>query len=210
MLPISNIEFLSISAPNMDRSVNWGELFQRCGKLTTIEVNGDGSSGLLKELAPPKPKKTPSSGKGRKRKLGTRAVPAPAPSSNATTADTPVPIFPKLTSLSLRNLDFGDELGDRPAVLFDSLSTALRRRRACKVPLKMLGIDHCIVTTNRANVLRKLVPEFVRHGHEGSSLGEFDDFGYFLDVGTEDRWGDYYVGSTQAEWEWWENYSDGW
>jgi len=37
-----------------------------------------------------------------------------------------------------------------------------------------------------------------------------DDFGYFLDVGSEDRWGDYSFGSTQAEWEWLENYSDGW
>ncbi|KAI0284063.1 hypothetical protein BC826DRAFT_170889 [Russula brevipes] len=210
MLPISNIEFLSISASNADPSVNWGGLFQRCAKLTTIEANGDGTSSLLKELAPPKPKKAASGGKGRKGKLGNEGVPAPAPSSNATAADTPVPIFPNLASLSLRNLDFGDKLGDRPGVLFDALSIMLRRRRACKVPLKMLGIDHCIVTTNRANALRKLVPEFVRHGYEGSSLDEFDDFGYFLDVGSEDRWGDYSFGSTQAEWEWLENYSDGW
>jgi hypothetical protein len=106
MLPISNIEFLSISAPEMDRSVNWGELFQRCAKLTTIEANGHGASGLLKELAPPKPKKAPSGGKGRKRKLDNRGVPAPASSSHTATADMPVPIFPKLTSLFLKNLDF--------------------------------------------------------------------------------------------------------
>jgi hypothetical protein len=42
----------------------------------------------------------------------------------------------------------------------------------------MLRIDYCIVTTNRANALGKLVPEFVQHGYEseGSSLDEFDDF----------------------------------
>jgi hypothetical protein len=187
MLPISNIEFLSISAPNMNRSVNWGELFQRCAKLTTIEVNGDGTSGLLKELAPPKFKKAPSGGKGRKRKLGNRAIPGPAPSSNATTADTPVPIFPKLTSLSLRNLDF-DEPGDRPPVLFDALSTTLRRRRACDVPLKMLRFD-CFIWPNRATSLRKLVPKFVQQGHEASPDG-YDDFVDLSDASTEDRWGD--------------------
>ncbi|KAI0280966.1 hypothetical protein BC826DRAFT_437185 [Russula brevipes] len=71
MLPISNIEFLSIRDPEMDHSVYWGELFQRCAQLTTIEANGHGTSGLLKELAPPKPEKAPSSEEGRKRKLDT-------------------------------------------------------------------------------------------------------------------------------------------
>jgi hypothetical protein len=165
MLPISNIEFLSISAPEMDQSVNWGELFQRCAKLTTIEANGYGASGLLKELVPPKPKKAPSGEKGRKRKLDNRGVPAPASSSHTATADMPVPIFPKLTSLFLKNLDFC-EPAHRPDALYDALSTMLRRRRACKVPLKMLRIDNCFITTNRANALGKLVPEFVQHGYE--------------------------------------------
>jgi hypothetical protein len=157
MLPISNIEFLSISAPDVVRPVNWGELFQRCAKLTTIEASGRGTIGLLKELTPPKPKKATSRGKGRKRKLDNRGFPVPAPSGHSATADTPMPIFPRLTSLFLMRLDFG-EPAHCPGVLYDTLSTTLRRRKACKVPLKMLGIDHCIITTNRANALGRARP----------------------------------------------------
>jgi hypothetical protein len=196
MLPISNIEFLSISARKMDRSINWGELFQRCAKLTTIEVNGHGASGLLKELRPPKPKKAPSGEKGRKRKLDDRG-PAPASSSHTTTADTPVPIFPKLTSLFLNDLDFSEPNYHPDAVyVYEVLSTMLRRRRACEVPLRMLRIYNCIVTTNRANALGKLVPEFAWHRDgnesesEGSSLDESDDFADLSDVSTEDGWED--------------------
>jgi hypothetical protein len=188
ILPISNIEFLSIRAPDMVRSVNWGELFQRCAKLTTIEVTGGGTSGLLGELTPPKPKKAPSDGEGRKKKLDNRGVPAPASSSNAATADTPMPIFPKLTFLFLRDLNFG-EPAPRSEALYDALLTTLRRRRACKVPLKMLRIDSSI-STNRVNALGKLVPEFLRNGHKVASLDEFDEFGDLSDVGTEDRSGD--------------------
>ncbi|KAI0280964.1 hypothetical protein BC826DRAFT_975018 [Russula brevipes] len=174
MLPISNIEFLSISAPNMDRSVNrqWGEHFQRCVKLTTIEANRHGASGLLKELAPPKPKKAPSGGKGRKRKLDDRGVPVPASSSHTATADTPVPIFPKLTSLCLKNLDFGRPT-HHPDPIYGALSNMLRWRRACEVPLKMLRMDHCFITTNRTDALRKLVPEFVQHGHPPPTKADY-------------------------------------
>jgi hypothetical protein len=190
MLPISNIEFLSINAPEIDRSVNWGELFQRCAKLTTIEANGHGASGLLKELAPPKPRQAE---KGRKRKLDDRGVPARSSSSHTATADMPVPIFPELTSLFVKDLDFS-EPGHHPDALYDALSTMLRRRRACEVPLKMLRIYNCIVTTNRANALGKLVPEFARNGNEseseGSSLDESDDFDDLSDVSTEDGWED--------------------
>ncbi|KAI0289294.1 hypothetical protein BC826DRAFT_1177413 [Russula brevipes] len=193
MLPISNIEFLSISALKMDRSIDWGELFQRCAKLTTIEANGHGASGLLKELTPPKPKKAPSGEKGRKRKLNDRGVPASASSSHTTTADMPVPISPKLMSLFLSNMNFCGP-AHHPGALYDTLSTMLRRRRACKVPLKMLIIDDCIITTDRANALGALVPEFVQHWNEseGSSLDESDDFDDPSDVGTstEDSWGD--------------------
>ncbi|KAI0289299.1 hypothetical protein BC826DRAFT_1107158 [Russula brevipes] len=197
MLPISNIEFLFIraQAPEMDPNLNWGELFQRCAKLTTIEANGQGASRLLKELAPPKPEKAPSSEEGRKRKLDNRAVPAPASSSQTATADIPVPIFPKLTSLILKNLDFSESAHHRD-VLYGVLSTMLRRRMACEVPLKMLRMDHCFITADRADALGALVPEFVEHGYDSeTTFGDSDDFDAFEDLSdfsasTEDRWGD--------------------
>jgi hypothetical protein len=179
MLPISNIEFLSINAPQMIRSVNWGEPFQRCAKLTTIEAIGRGTSDLLNDLTPPKP----------------------APSENAITAETPIPIFPSLTSLFLMKLDFG-----RPThpsgTLHGVLSIALRRRKTCEVPLKTLSINRCVITTDLANALGKLVPEFLWNGGEGPSFDEFDEFGDLSGVmGTENRWGDYYfISSSPAEW----------
>ncbi|KAI0289295.1 hypothetical protein BC826DRAFT_631265 [Russula brevipes] len=202
MLPISTIEFLSIRAPHKVPSVNWGDLFQRCAKLTTIEVNGYGASVLLKELAPPEPKKVPPGEKSRKRKLDDRGVPVPVPasSSHTVTADTPVPIFPKLTSLFLTNLEFC-EPAHLPGTLYDVLSTMLRRRSAFKVPLKMLRIDDCSIATKRANALGELVPEFVQHGCEASVLNQFDNFGDLSDVSIQDRWE---ASITQAEWEWWE------
>ncbi|KAI0289297.1 hypothetical protein BC826DRAFT_1107155 [Russula brevipes] len=181
------------NALNMDRSVDWGDLFQRCVKLSTIEADGHGASRLLKELAPPKPKKAARGGKGRKGKLNDRGVPAPASSSHTATADMPVPIFPKLTSLLLKDQDLCEPAHGRGA-LDDALSTMLRRRRACMVPLKMLRIEDCFITTKRANALGKLVPEFVQHGNklDSSSLDESDDFDDPSDVGTntEDSRGD--------------------
>ncbi|KAI0289292.1 hypothetical protein BC826DRAFT_1187913 [Russula brevipes] len=199
MLPLSNIEFLSINhAFGMDRSVNWSELFQRCAKLTTIEANGRGASCLLKELAPPKPKKAASGEKGRKRKLNDRRVPASASSSHTTTANMPVPIFPNLTCLFINDHHLCEPAHHPGAsALYDALLTMLRRRRACKVPLKMLKIEDCFdqfITTDRAKALRKLVPKFLQYGIEsdGSSLDESDDFDDLSDVGTstEDSWGD--------------------
>jgi hypothetical protein len=158
-------------------------------KLTMIEANGLGASGLLKELAPPKPKKVPSGEKGRKRKLNDRGVPAPASSSHTATADMPVPIFPELTSLCLKDLDFSEPDRYRDS-LYDLLSTMLRRRRACKVPLKMLRIGHSLITTNRANALGKLVPEFVQNGNETYSHAKSDDSGDLSNASTEDLWED--------------------
>ncbi|KAI0290892.1 hypothetical protein BC826DRAFT_517712 [Russula brevipes] len=208
MLPISNIEFLSISASTVVRPVNWGELFQRCVKLTTIEATGQGTIGLLKELTPPKPKKATSRGKGRKRQLDNRGFPVPEPSGHSATADTAMPIFPRLTSLFLMRLDFGEPTHS-PGV-YDALSTMLWRRKACKVPLKKLGIDSCTITADRANALGELVPEFVWNVDEGASSDESDDSDDFSDVmgmGSEDRWEEYSAGSAQAEWQW-EDFSD--
>ncbi|KAI0290882.1 hypothetical protein BC826DRAFT_517418 [Russula brevipes] len=202
-LPISNIEFLSISAHDVVRPVNWGELFQSCAKLTSIQASGQGTIGLLKELTPPKPKKATSRGKGRKRQLDNKGFPVPAPSGHSATVDTAMPIFPRLTSLFLMWLDFGEPA--HPPGVYDVLSTMLRRRKACKVPLKRLSIDRCTITTNRANALGELVPEFHWNGDEGASSDESDDSDDFSDVtgmGTEDRWEEYFVGSAQVEWQW--------
>jgi hypothetical protein len=62
--------------------------------------------------------------------------------------------------------------------------------------------------------LKRLVTEFHWDGEEGliNAFDEFEDFGdYDSDlIGPGAWWEDFFVGSTQVEWEWLENYSDGW
>jgi hypothetical protein len=62
--------------------------------------------------------------------------------------------------------------------------------------------------------LKRLVTEFHWDGEEGliNAFDEFEDFGDydsdFIEPGA--RWEDFFVGSTQVEWGWSENYSGVW
>jgi hypothetical protein len=200
MLPISDLEFLSISTPDTRSSINWAELFKRCTNVTTIQAIGRGSSGFIRDLTPPNTKK----GKKKKRNgNGTSAIPAPGPI-----------IFPNLTSLLLEHLDF-TETKSRSGVLYDVLANGLRQRNSTyHMPIRKIHVDHCVIPVKRANALKKLVTEFRWDEEEGlpaiNAFDEFDDFGDydsdFIEPGA--RWEDFFVGSTQTEWDWWENYSD--
>ena len=53
MLPISNLDFLSIWVPDFVSFVNWYELSQHCENVTRIQANGHGTDGLLRSPAPP-------------------------------------------------------------------------------------------------------------------------------------------------------------
>jgi len=109
-------------------------------------------------------------------------------------------IFPSLASLFLIRLDFS-EPAQPSGTLYDVLSTTLRRRKACQVPLKTLNINHCILTTNLGNALRKLVPEF-RWSDEGASFDEVDGFPDIMED-TEGQLAEDIVNYIQNEW--WEN-----
>jgi hypothetical protein len=50
-LPILNLEFLSIFAPDVVDPLNLVELFKRCTKVTTMQAIGRGTSGLVRALA---------------------------------------------------------------------------------------------------------------------------------------------------------------
>ncbi|KAH9001833.1 hypothetical protein EDB86DRAFT_2848439 [Lactarius hatsudake] len=207
-LPIAELEFLSVSAPDSFHSLNWEELFQKCAKVTTIEASGHGTSTLLRTITPPKlPSRQPNNGKGRKSRRGKRDVPPQA----ADNAPVSVPIFPKLTSLLVKKFDFS-ELVPHTGVVYDILMTAIRRRKSHKIPLKRLSIDRSIISEKRASALEKIVPEFHWSGEDTMSINEydFDDFDHYSSDYHDARWEDFFVGSSQAEWEWWENYSDGW
>jgi len=167
MLPISNLESLSISLPAFVPSVNWYELYQRCERVTTIRASGRGTSGLLRSLAPLKLTKTTSGSKAKKGRCVNRAtrLQRAIDTAGGHAAITP---FPKLTSLLLENLDFGfamDQYGD----LYDVFAYVLRRRRANNTSLNMLEIDHCVITPDRAKGLKKYVQELRWDGDEGTA-----------------------------------------
>ena len=172
MLPISNLEFLSISVPAFVPSVNWYELSQRCEKVTTIRANGRGTSSLLRSLAPLKPTKTTpgSKGKGRCVNRATR-LQGGIDTAGGHAIITP---FPELTCLLLENLDFGFAM-DQYGVLYHVLAYVLRRRRAYKTPLNMLGIDHCVITPDLVKGLKKYVQVLRWDGDEGTPSEEWDN-----------------------------------
>ena len=173
MLPISNLEFLSISVPAFVPSVNWYELSQRFEKVTTIRASGRGTSGLLQSLAPLKPTKTTSDSKGKKGRWVTK--PTRAQGGIKTTAAHPaIKPFPKLTSLFLENLDFGSTTMTQYGALHDVIAYVLRRRRANNTPLNMLRIYRCAFTFDRAKGLKRYVRELRWDGDEGLPFKGWD------------------------------------
>jgi hypothetical protein len=169
MLPIYSVEFLSISIPAFNPSVNWSELSQRCEKVTTIQASGRGTGGFLRSL---KPTETISGSKGKKGKCANGAMQTQGAINTAGAHARSTP-FPKLTSLLLENLNFGLDLAQY-GVLYDVFSYVLRRRRANNTPLNMLGVDHCVITPDRAKGLKRYVQEFRWDGDEGPTFQEWD------------------------------------
>ena len=156
ILPISNIEVLSIFTPDTIESVNWYELFQHCKKVTTIKARARGTTSLLQALAPPKRNNTAAR---------SQAVNNPV-AAHATT--TP---FPELTSLLLESLKF-DYYVSGSGALYDVTVDVLRRRQANKTHLKTLHVDGCVITPERANSLKEHAQEF--HWDEDEGEGYFD------------------------------------
>jgi len=174
MLPISNLEFLSISVPAFDPPVNWYELSQRCKKVTTIRASGYGTAGgLLRSLAPLKPTQTTPGRKEKKGRCVNRATRLQG-AINTTGTHTSITPFPKLTSLLLENLDFGSATAQYDE-LYDVFAYVLRRRRANNTSLNILGVDHCVITPDHAKGLKRYVQELRWDGDEGLPLRGWGD-----------------------------------
>lgn len=184
ILPISNVEVLSHIRPQHNT------FFQRCKKITTIQVHGWGTDDFLRSLAPQELENTPSDleprkgkGKGKYDNSDThpqrRVANDAAGGSSATTTDIP---YPKLTSLLLENLNFTDTASDSG----DVLENVLQWRKTNTLPLSKLTISTCKITTEWADCLKKHVKEFEWDGHEGACdpwAGARDDSnsGYSVD-----------------------------
>jgi len=156
MLPISNIEFLSISVPAVMPvpSMKWYGLSQRCKKVTTIRASGCGTSDLLRSLAPRIPTETTSSGQVKRGRCIKRAT-RPQGVIYIGVRITP---FPRLTSLLLEDLDFGSAMAPC-GVLYNEFANVLRQRRANNTSLNILEIDRCVITFNHVKGLRRYVRE---------------------------------------------------
>ena len=170
MLPISNLEFLSICAPS---SLNWVKIFRRCTKLTTLQVIGPGTSSLVRALTTPKDTNARRSWNCKKRRDSRDN--APAQPATSTAGHARARIFPKLKFLSLKGLDFSER--EHPSgILFDVVDKVLRQRKApMKTPLRMLRIDDCAITARRAKALQNLVEDFHWDGKE-AIFDDVDDF----------------------------------
>jgi len=202
VLPLSKLEylFLSILSPISTQPVNWGELFRHCTEVTTVQVYGRGTTGLLYALTPP-PR---SRGKGRKKRhsnngRGTRGQASNNNNNNNNvSAPIQVPIFPKLRSLLLENLDFDVEVPDS-GVLRDLVLSAVKRRKAKKTPLSTLCITHCVISAEEAAAFEKVVADFQWDHDEGEGEDE-DDYDFNSDY-------DYYYYSNSFDYDG-DDYSD--
>jgi hypothetical protein len=172
MLPISNLEFLSISAPDKVDSVNWVDLFRRCTKVTTMQAIGCGTSSLVQALTATKVTNMRPGKKMRRANRDDTLV----RQDRSTAAHAQAPIFPELTCLSLKRLDFAER--EHPSgTLFDVVDIGLRQRTsAYGAPLKTLHIDNCIISSKRAKALQEVVQGF-HWDRKEAFYDECEDFG---------------------------------
>ena len=90
---------------------------------------------------------------------------------NTTSRHMAITPFPKLTSLLLENLDFNLVM-DQYGVLYHVIVYVLRRHKENNTPLNMLGVDHCVITPDRAKCLKNYVQELRWDGDKGTPSKE--------------------------------------
>jgi F-box-like len=165
VLPISNLEFISMSATNII-DINWFELFGCCTNVTTMQAIGQGTSGFVRALTAPTVTNAGLSKEGKKRKQGSGESTVVQPASIVAHAH--AAIFPELKLLGLTELNFS-EGKHTSGILFDVFERGLQQRMAASgAPLKLLRISNCDISTEHASDLRKLVQDF--HWDEGEGL----------------------------------------
>ena len=159
MLPISGLEFISMSATGTSIiDINWVELFSCCTNVTAMEANGIGTTSLVHALAAKTVTNAGSSKEGRKRKRGNR---------KDTVAHAQPAIFPKLISLGLTELEFSESRYSS-GIRFDVFERGLQQRTAASgAPLRLLRICGCEISAEHAGDLQKLVECFDWDGSEG-------------------------------------------
>jgi F-box-like len=165
MLPISNLEFISMSASSTI-DINWVELFSCCANVTTMQAIGYGTSSLVRALTAPTVTNAGSSKEGSKGKYDKRESALVQPASTVVHAHTA--IFPKLKFLGLTELYFF-ESKHASGIPFDVFERGLQQRMAASgAPLELLRIRYCDISAEHANDLEKLVRDV--HWNEDEDL----------------------------------------
>jgi hypothetical protein len=155
MLPISNLEYISMSATH-SIDINWAELFGCCTNVTTMQAIGNGTSSLVQALTAPTVTNAGSSKDGWKWNYDNRESAVLQLASTAAHAHTA--IFPNLEFLELTELDF---FGGNHGIPFDVFERGLQQRMEVSgAPLKFLRMIGCEILTEHENDLRKLVQDF--------------------------------------------------
>jgi hypothetical protein len=152
MLPISNLEFISMYA-TVVVDMNWVEIFSYCTNVTTMQAIGHGTRSLVLALAAPTVTDAGSNKGGRKGKHDNRESTLVQPFSTAVHAH--AAIFPKLKFVGLVDQSFFEGEGEHASgILFDVFERGLRQRMAASgVPLKLLRVSRCNISTEHANDL---------------------------------------------------------
>jgi len=212
VLPLSKLEslFLSMLSPARTQSVNWSEVFRHCTEVTTVQVYGYGTLGLLQALTPPHGSRDNDEGTQEQASDNDN-------NNNSVSAPMQVPIFPKLTSLLLESLNF-IALVPNSGILYDIVLSVVNLRKAEKTPLSMLRITHCTIGVEEAAVLKKVVPDCQWDRYEGVDQDEaeaeddedendededdYNGFDYdYLDISDPDmRLGEFYAGTAHDGW----------
>ncbi|KAI0263182.1 hypothetical protein BC834DRAFT_319555 [Gloeopeniophorella convolvens] len=170
-LPIADIGFLSLSTIiyDMANRPNWAELFQRCVKVSVLEIMGEAASALLRTINPPKSMVPPKTGKSRgQSRLGKGKRPTDPGIPQEIPVIEGLP-FPCLKSLLLSTLGFEATVPGSAVRVGDLVKNLILRRKRCRVPLEVLGINECIISSEAVDTFGPLVPNFDWDGYEGES-----------------------------------------
>ena len=165
MLPIANLEFVSMSATNTIE-INWVELFSCCTNVTTMQAIGRGTNSLVHALTAPVVTNAGSGKEGRGEKHDIRASNLVQQTSTVVHAHAAL-IFPKLKFLELTELNFSEDKHSS-FIPFDVFKRGLQQRMvASGAPLRLLQISDCKISSDHMNDLQKLVQDFRWEKDEG-------------------------------------------
>ncbi|KAI0258873.1 hypothetical protein BC834DRAFT_974715 [Gloeopeniophorella convolvens] len=138
MAELESLHVIDTTLPTEREPPLWMQLFEQCTNVTKVHAEGMGMGSLLWSMGPQDP--TPF--------VGSQDLDEP----------TPALLFPRLTCLSLKNLDFDLRYSTRERV-YELVYKLLECRKRCGAPVRKLCISECGVDSTEIDSLNSLVPK---------------------------------------------------